>query len=82
MRLFVPRISIDATTSAVAALSCSDSKSPVRRVSTAETASPRLFFGSRASCMPLSRVASEVRVAMFAGDGSKASPAVMASRPV
>ena len=63
------------------ALPASDSSVPWRNAALKFTAAPRLAFGINAICTPLAKVALRVRLSMFAGVGSNASPCATASRP-
>ena len=72
---FVPRMSIDAVSDDATALFVSDGSVPMRRLTRAFTASPRFFFGRRATRSPDWSVDRWARASMFAGEGSKVSPA-------
>ena len=64
------------------ALPNTDFSSPKRTVRLKLTASPRVFFGSSATFMPLGSVKRCVRVSRFAGDGSNVSPATAVASPL
>ena len=58
------------------------SSSPRITRNRAFTVSPRVFLGSNATLIPFAKVYRVVRFSMFDGEGSNASPAAAASRPV
>ena len=78
----VPRVSMPPVTAPIDALPATDFSSPKRSVMPKLTDSPRVFFGSSATFMPLGSVKRCVRASRFAGDGSNASPAATAVSPL
>ena len=80
--LVVPRVSMPPVTAPSDALPKTDFSSPKRSDRLKLTASPRVFFGSSATFMPLASVKRCVRASRLAGDGSNVSPAAAAASPL
>ena len=78
----VPRVSMPPVTAPIADLPATDFSSPKRSVMLKFTDSPRVFFGSSATFMPLGSAKRCARASRLAGDGSNDSPAATAVSPL